>query len=52
MVIDLTDSGREVVVETVRRRDSWLEHAFEDLTAAQRATLAKAAAIMQEVAER
>jgi DNA-binding MarR family transcriptional regulator len=52
VVIDLTDSGREVVVETVRRRDSWLEHAFEDLTAAQRATLAKAAAIMQEVAER
>lgn len=52
VVIDLTGSGREVVVETVRRRDSWLEHAFEDLTAAQRATLAKAAAIMQEVAER
>lgn len=52
VVIELTDGGREVVVETVRRRDSWLEHAFEDLTAAQRATLAKAAAIMQEVAER
>ncbi|MDT3316625.1 MarR family transcriptional regulator [Microbacterium sp. KSW4-11] len=52
VVIELTDSGREVVVETVRRRDSWLEHAFEDLTATQRATLVKAAAIMQEVAER
>lgn len=52
VIIDLTDSGREVVVETVRRRDSWLEHAFGDLTATQRATLAKAAAIMQEVAER
>ena len=52
VVIALTDSGREVVVETVRRRDSWLEHAFEDLTATQRATLVKAAAIMQEVAER
>ncbi|MEW1835776.1 MarR family transcriptional regulator [Microbacterium sp. NPDC079995] len=52
VVIDLTESGREVVVETVRRRDSWLEHAFEALTATQRATLAEAAAIMQEVAER
>ncbi|MDT3331700.1 MarR family transcriptional regulator [Microbacterium sp. KSW-18] len=52
VVIDLTEPGREVVVETVRRRDSWLEHAFEELSAAQRATLAKAAAIMQEVAGR
>ena len=52
VVIDPTEPGREVVVETVRRRDSWLEHAFEELSAAQRATLAKAAAIMQEVAGR
>ena len=50
--IDLTDGGREVVLETVRRRDSWLEQAFGELTAADRATLAKAAAIMQEVAGR
>ncbi|MCK6079137.1 MarR family transcriptional regulator [Microbacterium sp. EYE_5] len=52
VVIDLTETGREVVAETVRRRDSWLEHAFEDLSAAERSTLAKAAAIMQEVAGR
>jgi len=50
--IDLTDGGREVVLETVRRRDSWLEQAFGELTAADRATLAKAAAIMREVADR
>ncbi|SCY49235.1 DNA-binding transcriptional regulator, MarR family [Microbacterium sp. LKL04] len=52
VVIDLTESGRDVVVETVRRRDSWLEHAFEELSPAQRETLAEAAAIMQEVAGR
>ncbi|CAL4860878.1 MarR family transcriptional regulator [Microbacterium sp. MM2322] len=52
VVIDLTEPGRDVVVETVRRRDSWLEHAFEELSASQRATLARAAAIMQEVAGR
>lgn len=52
VVIDLTEPGREVVVETVRRRDSWLENALGDLTAAQRETLAEAAAIMQEVADR
>jgi DNA-binding MarR family transcriptional regulator len=50
--IDLTDGGREVVLETVRRRDSWLEQAFGELTATERATLAKAAAIMREVADR
>ncbi|MDQ1125569.1 DNA-binding MarR family transcriptional regulator [Microbacterium sp. SORGH_AS 505] len=52
VVIDLTESGRDVVVETVRRRDSWLEHAFEELSPSQRETLADAAAIMQEVAGR
>lgn len=50
--IALTDAGRTVVEETVRRRDSWLEEALADLTDAQRATLHEAAAIMQEVAAR
>ena len=50
--IDLTGAGRDVVIETIRRRDSWLEAAFADLTVRQRATLADAAAIMQEVAAR
>ncbi len=50
--IDLTDAGREVVVETVRRRDSWLGTVLEELSPDQRATLAKAAEIMQEAAER
>lgn len=50
--IDLTDAGRAVVDETVRRRDSWLEAALESLDPAQRAVLSEAAAIMREVASR
>ncbi len=50
--IALTDAGREVVAETVRRRDEWLEAALSELSPAERATLASAAAIMQEVAAR
>ncbi|WP_434810978.1 MarR family winged helix-turn-helix transcriptional regulator [Microbacterium sp. bgisy189] len=50
--IDLTDAGRDVVEETVRRRDSWLEHALAELTDEQRATLASAAEIMTGVAAR
>ena len=50
--IDLTETGRGVVSETVRRRDSWLEGALAELTADQRRALAEAAEIMQEVAGR
>jgi DNA-binding MarR family transcriptional regulator len=50
--IDLTDAGRAVVAETVRRRDSWLEHALDELEPAQRDVLAHAALIMREVAAR
>lgn len=52
VIIQLTDAGREVVAETVRRRDSWLETALDALSDAQRATLAEAAAIMTQVAAR
>ncbi|QLD13241.1 MarR family transcriptional regulator [Microbacterium oleivorans] len=50
--IALTDEGRSVVVETTRRRDSWLEHALEDLEPHQRETLAAAATIMRGMADR
>lgn len=50
--ISLTESGREVVAETVRRRDLWLEEALTELTPDQRATLHAAADIMREVAAR
>lgn len=48
--IALTDEGRGVVAETVRRRDSWLEDSLSALSPGQRATLASAAVIMREVA--
>jgi len=50
--IDLTDAGRAVVDETVRRRDEWLENALDELTPAQRDVLAEAAGIMREVASK
>lgn len=50
--IALTDEGRTVVIETTRRRDSWLEHALEELEPADRETLAAAAVIMRAVADR
>lgn len=52
VIIDLTDTGREVVAETVRRRDSWLEHALEALDPEDREVLSRAAQIMRTVAER
>jgi DNA-binding MarR family transcriptional regulator len=48
--IALTDAGRAVVEETVRRRDSWLEDALAALTASQRELLRSAAELMREVA--
>jgi len=50
--IAITDAGRAVVDETVRRRDSWLESVLVSLEPAQREALAQAAKLMQEVAAR
>jgi DNA-binding MarR family transcriptional regulator len=50
--IQITDTGRELVSETVRRRDRWLATVVAGLTPAQRRTLTKAAEIMHEVAAR
>lgn len=50
--IALTDAGRAVVDETVRRRDSWLEQALSELTDEQRDLLSAAAELMREVAAR
>lgn len=50
--IALTDAGRDVVQETVRRRDAWLEEALAGLSPDQRLVLADAAALMREVADR
>ncbi|MCK9917433.1 MULTISPECIES: MarR family winged helix-turn-helix transcriptional regulator [Microbacterium] len=50
--IELTRAGREVVEETVRRRDAWLESVLADLDEDEREVLARAAALMRRVAER
>jgi DNA-binding MarR family transcriptional regulator len=52
VVIDLTDLGRAVVDETARRRDAWVEEALAEITPKERATLARAAAIMQRMVAR
>ncbi len=52
VTIALTDAGRAVVVETVRRRDAWLESALAELGDDERDTLAHAAEIMRKVADR
>jgi DNA-binding MarR family transcriptional regulator len=52
VTIELTEAGRAVVLETVRRRDAWLEEALGELTSGEREALARAAEIMRRVAER
>jgi DNA-binding MarR family transcriptional regulator len=52
VTIELTEQGRGVVEETVRRRDAWLESALSELTAAERAALARSAEIMRKLADR
>ncbi|MFT4229711.1 MAG: MarR family transcriptional regulator [Microbacterium sp.] len=49
--IALTPAGREIVDETVRRRDAWLEDALSGLDADERGILHRAAAIMRTVAD-
>lgn len=51
VTIALTEEGRRVVEETVRRRDAWLEEALAALTDEERKTLAAAAVIMRKVAD-
>lgn len=50
--ITLTPTGLDVVEETVRRRDAWLELALSELLPAERRLLADAAAVMRKVADR
>jgi len=50
VIIDLTPPGLEVVEETVRRRDAWVEEALAGLTDEERRTLSAAAEIMQRMA--
>ncbi|MFE1646873.1 MarR family winged helix-turn-helix transcriptional regulator [Microbacterium sp. P01] len=50
--IALTPRGLDVVQETVRRRDAWLEEALAELSGDERELLERAAEVMRKVAER
>ncbi len=49
--IDLTAAGLEIVDETVRRRDAWLEDALASLSDEDRDVLQRAAELMRTVAD-
>jgi DNA-binding MarR family transcriptional regulator len=46
-----TDAGREIVKETRRRRDAWLDRRLAKLPAETRALLADAAEVIRELAD-
>lgn len=50
--IQLTDAGVDVVAETVRRRDAWLDAALDELDADDRAALDRAVAVLERLAAR
>lgn len=50
--ITVTESGDTVVVETVRKRDEWLDDAFSDLSESELDILLQAAPIMRKLADR
>jgi DNA-binding MarR family transcriptional regulator len=49
VIVDLTESGRDHVRETRRRRDAWLARRLADLTPAERAVLADASDILRRI---
>lgn len=51
VIVTITDAGRTVVDETVKRRDAWVERALARASEADRDTLVRAAAIMRELAD-
>ena len=52
VIIEITDAGRTLILETQRRRDAWMEDALADLSPAERAALAAAVPILRQVADR
>ncbi len=52
LLVVLTDAGATHVLETRRRRDAWLAGQLAALDPDERATLARAAALLQEIATR
>ena len=52
VIVAVTEAGIAEVRETRRRRDAWLSQRLAELTSDDRATLARASAILLEVASR
>ena len=48
--IRLTDAGRDIVATTLKQRDAWLTTRLRDLSKEDRATLARAAELMGDLA--
>ncbi len=51
VIVSLTDAGRNIVLETRRRRDAWLDRRLETLTAPERKLLEQAATIIRKLIE-
>ncbi len=51
-LVDLTDAGRHHLADTRRARSGWLAARLAELEPAQRATLAEAAVLLGDLAER
>ena len=50
VTVSITDAGRTVVHETRGQRNAWLSLRLDELTAAERATLGEAAALLGRMA--
>ncbi|GAB2650844.1 MarR family transcriptional regulator [Saccharopolyspora gloriosae] len=51
-VVDLTDAGRARIDEEISARERWLDIQLAELTKEERATLSRAAEIMERISER
>jgi DNA-binding MarR family transcriptional regulator len=51
VLLELTDSGRQLAAETRRRRDAWFSHRLEELTAEERARLRAAVPVLRKLAD-
>jgi len=51
VLVAITEAGREEVRETMRRRDAWLARQLAALTPHDRETLARASALLTQIAE-
>jgi DNA-binding MarR family transcriptional regulator len=51
VIVDLTDAGRAVIVETRRRRDAWFSERLASLTDDERAALEAATPVLRKLTE-